>query len=270
MRLMMGEVPRMWMRPAEGYYECDLVFAEGASPLRLPPLTEKRNPGASWTRTFAELLREETSPSPFRGGDVEATIHKSGDHNHSTNDCARMLLEMQEAADEGYYPWDRVWTNLLPTRVLSPAKDGRVRFFRKLARNKTLPPVLAMWCSGLATHLVLDGHDRLHAALLENVMPEVITIQESRPKEALNAWTARQAKHAEILLRVPSTSPEHEARMRMYASEVWTAPRPTSEAKSPAHPMRIRFDVWQQEVRLACRARNVDVPQEMLRDARSM
>jgi hypothetical protein len=124
-----------------------------------------------------------------------------------------------------------------------------------------------MWCSGLATHLVLDGHDRLHAALLENVMPEVITIQESRPKEPLDVWTARQAKQAEILLRVPPTSPEHEARIRMYASEVWTNPRPTSEAKSPSHPMRIRFDAWQQEVRLACRTRGVEVPPEMLRPA---
>jgi hypothetical protein len=267
MRLMMGQVPRMWMRPTEGYYECDVVIAEGPSPLRLAPLTEKRNPSASWTRTFAELLREESSPSPFRGGDVTATIHRSRDHNHSPNSCVWMLREMQEAVDEGYYPWDRVYTNLLPTRVLSPANDGRVRFFRKLARKKTLPPVLAMWCSGLATHLVLDGHDRLHAALLENVMPEVITIQESRPKEPLDVWTARQAKQAEILLRVPPTSPEHEARIRMYASEVWTNPRPTSEAKSPSHPMRIRFDAWQQEVRLACRTRGVEVPPEMLRPA---
>ena len=44
----------------------------------------------------------------------------------------------------------------------------------------------ACWWSGLSTHLVLDGHDRLHASLLEDVMPEVVTIREVRPKEALD------------------------------------------------------------------------------------
>lgn len=267
MRLMMGEVPRMWMRPSEDYWDCDLVIAAGPAPLRLAPVAGKRNPSASWTRTFAELLREETSPSPFRGADVEGTILKSREHERSYQTRKVTLDRIEAAIHDCLFRWDLWHIHLLPTRVLSPANDGRVRFFRKLARKKTLPPVLAMWCSGLATHLVLDGHDRLHAALLENVLPEVITIQEARPTEARDAWTARQAKQAEILLQVPPTSPEHEARMRIYASEVWTHPRPTSEAKSPSHPMRIRFDAWQQEVRLACRARGVEVPPEMLRPA---
>jgi hypothetical protein len=49
--------------------------------------------------------------------------------------------------------------------------SGRVKWWRKLVRNGQLPPILVWYIHGLNAYLVLDGHDRLQASLLEDVRP---------------------------------------------------------------------------------------------------
>ncbi len=63
---------------------------------------------------------------------------------------------------------------VLPLRAPSDAEDGRVKSWRKLAREGTLPPALLLYVDILEKWLVLDGHDRVHAALLEGVEPPLL------------------------------------------------------------------------------------------------
>lgn len=63
---------------------------------------------------------------------------------------------------------------LLPLRAPSDAEDGRVKTWRKRARDGTLPPALLLYVDILAKWLVLDGHDRIHAALLEGQEPPLM------------------------------------------------------------------------------------------------
>jgi hypothetical protein len=63
---------------------------------------------------------------------------------------------------------------VLPLRAPSDAEDGRVKSWRKLARDGTLPPALLLYVDILEKWLVLDGHDRVHAALLEGVEPPLL------------------------------------------------------------------------------------------------
>ncbi|RKI19028.1 hypothetical protein D7Y15_06000 [Corallococcus sp. AB030] len=63
---------------------------------------------------------------------------------------------------------------VLGLRAPSSAEDGRVKSWRKRARDGTSPPVLLLYVDILAKWLVLDGHDRLHAALLEGVEPPLL------------------------------------------------------------------------------------------------
>lgn len=49
--------------------------------------------------------------------------------------------------------------------------SGRVKWWRKLARAGQLPPILVWYIHGLNAYLILDGHDRLQASLLEGVRP---------------------------------------------------------------------------------------------------
>ncbi|MFX0593951.1 hypothetical protein [Melissospora conviva] len=66
---------------------------------------------------------------------------------------------------------------VLPLRRLSDVDDGRVKAYRKQAREGCLPPILLWWISGLDCSVVLDGHDRFRAALLENQEPPMLTLQ---------------------------------------------------------------------------------------------
>lgn len=58
---------------------------------------------------------------------------------------------------------------LLPMRRASPPDSGRVKMWRKRAREGTLPPVLVHLVSALDLFALLDGHDRFAAARAEGV-----------------------------------------------------------------------------------------------------
>jgi len=54
--------------------------------------------------------------------------------------------------------------------------DGRLKWWRKKAKEKTLPPILVYFVSGLDSYIILDGHYRLKAAQLENIEPDIILL----------------------------------------------------------------------------------------------
>ncbi|MGW5779454.1 hypothetical protein [Streptomyces sp. NPDC003863] len=84
--------------------------------------------------------------------------------------------------------------DLLPLRSLSPVEAPRVRAYRRQYREGVLPPVFAWWISGLGSPVVLDGHDRLTAALAEGGRPRVLVL--SRASDA--AWVALCAERPVI------------------------------------------------------------------------
>lgn len=63
---------------------------------------------------------------------------------------------------------------VVPLREPSPAEDGRVKSWRKFARAGALPPALLLYVDLLGKWLVIDGHDRIHAALLEGGAPPLL------------------------------------------------------------------------------------------------
>ncbi|HEX5597342.1 MAG TPA: hypothetical protein VFX61_15195 [Micromonosporaceae bacterium] len=69
----------------------------------------------------------------------------------------------------------------------------RVRSYRRQLREGILPPALLWWVSGLNTLLVLDGHDRIAAALAEQVVPEVAVLA-----PAVNTLLASDWQHRAI------------------------------------------------------------------------
>ena len=53
---------------------------------------------------------------------------------------------------------------------------GRLKWWRKKAREGALPPILLYYVSGLDGYVVIDGHYRLRAAQLENILPDVLVL----------------------------------------------------------------------------------------------
>ncbi len=136
---------------------------------------------------------------------------------------------------------------VLPLRAPSPAEDGRVKSWRKLARDGTLPPALLLYVDILEKWLVLDGHDRVHAALLEGVEPPLLGLWpfiEQRPEhERLRQEGALLG--AEIQLRAGAT-PEVIDRVNRQLVRHFTAP--LRGTVSRAWPMAGGLEAWRAEV----------------------
>ncbi len=58
--------------------------------------------------------------------------------------------------------------------------SGRLKWWRKKAREGSLPPILLWYVSGLNCHLILDGHCRLQAAIDENLPPQFLVLSSPR------------------------------------------------------------------------------------------
>jgi hypothetical protein len=96
---------------------------------------------------------------------------------------------------------------LLALRAPSAESDGRVKAWRKHARDGTLPPVLLLYFHLAGKWLVVDGHDRLHAALLEGLAPPLLglwpVVETALPEEAHTREAALRS--AETILRAQVT-----------------------------------------------------------------
>ena len=68
--------------------------------------------------------------------------------------------------------------NKLLARYSVAPDSGRVKWWRKKCREGALPPVLVWFISGLASFVILDGHDRMQAALAEGLQPQFLVLSE--------------------------------------------------------------------------------------------
>jgi len=67
---------------------------------------------------------------------------------------------------------------LLLARYPVEQESGRVKWWRKKCREQALPPILLWFIGGLASYIILDGHDRLQAALAEGIQPQFLVLSE--------------------------------------------------------------------------------------------
>ena len=92
------------------------------------------------------------------------------------------------------------------------AYDGRLKWWRKKAKEGSLPPILLLFISGLDNYIILDGHYRLKAAYLENVVPDILILRASEKTENLfdnEKIKASIEKQLEVHKRKKHLSKEH-------------------------------------------------------------
>ncbi|MFJ5778819.1 hypothetical protein [Streptomyces sp. NPDC093094] len=146
-----------------------------------------------------------------------------------------------EGHPDGYIDWfvhNGSW-EILPLRPVPGATDGRVRAYRRQARDGTLPPVLLWWVSGLDCHLLLDGHARLAAAIAESVAPPLLHVHRTAPgdevaagtERAVHSYEAELARFAQLRTLHGTAVPDGAAvagpLLARRLAELRTAPRPT-------------------------------------------
>lgn len=61
---------------------------------------------------------------------------------------------------------------------LPEADSGRVKFWRKKIRENACPPLLVWYQPHLHAYLLVDGHARFQAHLLENLEPKILAIEQ--------------------------------------------------------------------------------------------
>jgi hypothetical protein len=135
-----------------------------------------------WARDFASrLARSSRSPlhdgywtlSPAQCAEglsaalPEQTLMSMGYH--------RFIQRVESCLDVAPVAWQRWRLNgsgaALRLRDPSDTDSARIKTFRKLARQGVMPPLLFLYVSGLDMFVLLDGHDRLRALLLEYWAP---------------------------------------------------------------------------------------------------
>jgi hypothetical protein len=146
-----------------------------------------------------------------------------------------------EGHPDGYIDWfvhSGSW-EILPLRQMPDAGDGRVKAYRKQARDGLLPPVVLWWVSGLDCHLILDGHARLAAAIAESTVPPLLQLHRTSPSDEVVAGTERAVHHYEAELArfaelraihgaaVPDGAAVAGPSLARRLQELHTAPQPT-------------------------------------------
>lgn len=80
------------------------------------------------------------------------------------------------------------------------AEDGRLKYWRKRARQNQLPPVLVYELTALSDRrLILDGHLHLAAALAEGQLPPLIIIQATTARHSRQTAAERETTKAAAL-----------------------------------------------------------------------
>lgn len=195
--LTLAETSLLWVRIDSWWDDFCILKAHASSPSPSPlapiqaadleevrraieasDLPEARARRIAWTRYFARRLGQtryrmlwegrwsldptldySASRAAVRTRDEAVALYEQAMHAHAFEVSHRDLA----------YPW--------PLRIASHPDSARVKRWRKAARQDLLPPILCMRVEPLLADVILDGHDRLHAALLEGKRAEFIRLE---------------------------------------------------------------------------------------------
>lgn len=86
-------------------------------------------------------------------------------------------------------------------------ESGRVKFWRKKVKEGTLPPIILMHLSQLSNSVIVDGHSRLFASILEDIPPKLIILYPTTEQE-IKPDLEQAEKRAKALVKQFETNPK--------------------------------------------------------------
>ena len=255
--------PRVWFRTIDRSHALAWWLAPGRPRLPLVLDTSPLAAGATWPRRVLEALRPPTAPSPWRGGSTYLIEERA---RATAHDAPLVIDTLIRYASEATFDWS--WGfELLPTRTVSAREHARVRWYRKLARRGALPPVITLAWHAARAEIVIDGHDRLLASLLEGAWPTIVCITEVRRRRPLEEDVALTHTQASTLLAQRMGSAHGERVRDETASNLAMLPwsRLAYRDALSASPLSVAPEVWEREVRFLARATGRTIPSDLLR-----
>jgi hypothetical protein len=262
-RIVAGGAPILWGR-VERYHggvwwlreedRAPVIGPIDAPVVRTAPDGDRDEWYAHWARhLLGELVRSHRSP--LDGGDWE--LRRAIDARAEERKEDLTVVENLEAGvppgTHGFEDWGISGSGgILGRRPPSPGDNGRVKAWRKRARDGTLPPVLLTFVTAFDMHLVLDGHDRLQAALLEGQWPPMLTLTPIVELPHPTSPDVREAVTFEYERRMRDSAIPRELATRLghMLSQVHRAPGHTV-SRSRAFPLAGGAAAWDAEVTAA-------------------
>jgi hypothetical protein len=155
------------------------TLVAGDAPRCLPPITAelaRRIPGptssdvwwSSWARWFTQQLLFRPDASPLSLGSWRVAPCSPAAREFS---CAEHLEKVATQLPVHEQRWD--YGRIRPPLALRELRSfghARVKAWRRAAREGCLPPLALVFVTGLDRYVILDGHDRLAAALAEGMV----------------------------------------------------------------------------------------------------
>lgn len=212
MALQLNGEPLFWATMLSDHSGVWLIFNDehSAQSSLLAPITsadvellqQRGGEAAEWCRYFARQLMDDGRPllapgrwllRPMSYVPPTAPYAHSREHNverwrfSSPSDAGDIgfgwtlygedIHDLSAQATVRFVDW---WWggNLLLSRYNILPDSGRLKWWRKKAREGTLPPILVWAIAGLASFVILDGHYRLQAAIAEGIPPRFIVLSE--------------------------------------------------------------------------------------------
>lgn len=258
--LLLARVDRDWAAASLA------LVAPGGPVAVLPPWTaaECRRLGDDTARWFHEIRdRLQASPrSPVHAGGWHLAAHPhpwstaagfaAGAAQWLDDELVRPVLTSTGAATaeiDYFRHGPGAAAALVPLRVLSAPDAPRVSAQRRLLREGVRAPVVLLRVSGLAGHLVLDGHDRLVAAAAEGVVPSFACLARADPDEdeqrasLVVAEYERTMRLLDDLDRAPGRLPRPEEHRAQAARRL--AAQLAADRAAPTLAWPLRVEEWE-------------------------
>ncbi|MFT5357800.1 MAG: hypothetical protein ACI9KE_005037 [Polyangiales bacterium] len=279
LRLVAGGESVFWARIENGYYGVFALRREDKPAVVRAIRADEARAGRDidgWMRWFAlELLASEVSPLGPGHWHLTELVPKPSSmwsdlfvpqHDDGLAGPAFDLMSSLERPSITYEDWGSNGSaGVMPLRQRSPSDAGRVKSWIKHARDETLPPILLWWVGALDAHLILDGHDRLAAALETGVTPRVMTLWQSID-EPVDVDPKAQAHFIENYMQLfDNPNVELMARRRLNAKLIAKHRDACRRRVTHAKANPVLDDSWDSEVRAVAPAGSDDL-EDMLRD----
>jgi hypothetical protein len=272
-RIACAGVPALWARVHRWHYGLWRFLPPRAAsweivpPIRVRDLaTIKDAPGTeAWWRAWARWMAQALAASPrtpLHPGRWALTAARAADLRAPQLPgpppvdwtALAAIEDVRACLDAPALAWESWCLSgsgaLLRTRDPSPPGGARVRAWIKRAREGRLPPLLAVLVSGLDMFVLLDGHDRLRAAVLEGIAPVFLVLWHiratpQRPDPARQAAVVREIERKRALRsgrRPLDTERENRLLVSAFDDRDWLWPR------SRARPLPGSAAAWDEEV----------------------
>jgi hypothetical protein len=236
--------PVLLAKVARWNYGVHYLRLPGSVPV-LPPITAAlARTAPSWPHRYASWLA--TAPGPLHTGWWCLQPWQPSWPEAVWRD------ELAAADPAGYLDWLSGWQGVVPIRRLPAVEQSRVKAYRRLAREGTLPPLLLWWVSGLDGRLLLDGHARLAAALAEELIPPMLELSLAPSPAQIDEEIANVMRHdsaaanqLEHDCRVGRVAVDSAARARQWRFGAIYASIPNGRERTRAWPLPGRVPAWQ-------------------------